>query len=101
MLFRSGTLATTAANFLLFHAAALVALAGLAAGRRRAMPLNIAASAIALGTLLFCGHLALHALADRVPLPWAAPFGGTLLILGWLIAAAALPFALLEPRGPS
>lgn len=89
---------TTAAYFLLFHAAALVGLSTAAAGARRAVPPMIAASLIALGTLLFSGHLALHALADLVPIPFAAPVGGSLAILGWLVAAVALPFALERPK---
>ena len=94
----NGALATTAAYFLLFHAAALVGLCTAAAGSRRAMPLMTAASLIALGILLFSGHLALHALADHVPLPIAAPIGGSLAILGWLVAAIALPLALDRSR---
>ena len=90
---------TTAAYFLLFHAAALVALCTAAAGTRRAGPLMAATSLIALGTLLFAGHLALHALADLVPVPFAAPVGGSLTILGWVVAAVALPLALSARAG--
>ncbi len=88
----------TAAYFLLFHAAALVGLCTAATIARRAAPLMVAASLIALGTLLFSGHLALHALADLVPIPVAAPVGGSLTILGWLVAAVALPLALERSR---
>lgn len=84
----------TAAYFLLFHAAALVGLCTAAAVARRAVPAMAAASLIAGGTLLFSGHLALHALAGLVPIPFAAPVGGSLTILGWLVAAVALPLAL-------
>lgn len=90
----AGGLATTSAYFLLFHAAALVGLVTAASGGRRAVPLMAAASLIALGVLLFSGHLALHALLDRVPVPFAAPLGGSSTILGWLIVAVALPLAL-------
>ena len=101
----AGGLATTAAYFLLFHAAALVGLCTAASAARRAAALQaaalmVAASLVALGTLLFSGHLALHALADRVPIPLAAPLGGSLIILGWLVAAVALPLALDRPRTP-
>ena len=85
---------TTAAYFLLFHAAALVGLSTAAAHARRAVPLMVAASLIALGTLLFSGHLAMHALANLVPVPFAAPVGGSMTILGWLVAAVALPLTL-------
>ncbi len=84
----------TAAYFLLFHAAALVGLCTAAAVAQRAVPAMVAASLIACGTLLFSGHLALHALAGLVPIPFAAPVGGSLTILGWLVAAVALPLAL-------
>lgn len=91
---------TTAAYFALFHAAALVGLCTAAAGRRSAA-LLVAASLIAAGTLLFSGHLALHALYDLVPIRFAAPLGGTLTILGWLVAAVALPLTLGQPHRAS
>ena len=94
----SGGLATTAANFLLFHAAALVGMSTAAAHGRRAAPLMAAASLVATGAFLFSGHLALHALAGRVPVRIAAPVGGSLTILGWLVAAVALPLALAAPH---
>ena len=80
---------TTAAYFLLFHAAAIIALCARAPVRGWRAIL-VAASLLALGVILFSGELAAHALAD-VGLPFAAPTGGILLILGWLVAAIALP----------
>lgn len=81
---------TTAAYFLLFHAAAIIALCARdpARGWRRIL---VAASLLALGAVLFSGELAVHALADVALLPFAAPTGGVLMILGWLVAALALP----------
>lgn len=93
----AGGLATTAADFLLFHAATLVGLCAAASRARRAVPLMGAASLITLGTLMFSGHLALHALFGRVPLPLAAPIGGSLTIAGWLVATLGLPLALTDP----
>lgn len=84
-------LVATAAFFLLVHAAAIVALS--AAGRP-GLPLNLAASLLAAGAALFSGELALHGLASLQPLPMAAPTGGVLLIVGWLVAALALPLTL-------
>lgn len=97
----AGSLATTAAYFALFHAAALVGMSTAATASHRPIPLLLAASLVALGTLLFSGHLALHALSGLVPVPFAAPVGGTITILGWLVAAVALPISLTGSRSHS
>jgi uncharacterized membrane protein YgdD (TMEM256/DUF423 family) len=47
----------------------------------------IAAVGLALGMLLFCGGLYASALDGPRVLAGAAPFGGTLLILSWLVCA--------------
>ena len=86
-----GALATTAAYFLLFHAAMI---AGLGACVRHDRLLAIAATLLAAGVTLFSGELALHALAGLRPVPMAAPTGGMLMILGWLVAAVAVPRAI-------
>ena len=85
----------TAADFLLFHAAALLALVAMA-GSRPHRGLLAAGSLIAVGTALFSGDLALRVLAGLRPWPMAAPTGGTLLIAGWLAVAVAGPLALRE-----
>lgn len=80
----------TAAQFLLFHAPAILALTGLAAAgltHRRAA--RAAAAALALGLVLFSGDLALRALAGRALFPMAAPSGGVILMAGWMIAAVS------------
>ncbi len=75
-----------AANFLLFHAAALIAI-GILPGR----PLRAAGGVIFLGVALFAGDLAMAALQGHSLFPFAAPAGGTLMILGWLgLSLAAL-----------
>lgn len=80
----------TAAQFLLFHAPAILALAGLAAaGLAHPVATRIAAWALLLGLALFSGDLALRALAGRPLFPMAAPSGGILLMLGWTAAAVA------------
>lgn len=91
---KAGPLATTAGSFLLFHAAAILALMALDGGRG----VRIAATLIATGALLFSGELALHALTGVQPLPLAAPTGGMLMIAGWLFAAVAAPLALARGR---
>lgn len=91
-----GTNLETASHFLLFNAVALAALAALALQLSRGgVLLKVGASAIALGTLLFSGDLASRALMDVKLLGGSAPFGGSLMILGWLMVAAT---ALLARR---
>lgn len=76
----------TAAQFLLFHAPALLVI-GLAA---RGQIVVIAGFALALGVALFAGDLAMRAFAGQRLFPMAAPAGGSLLIVSWLgIAAGA------------
>lgn len=74
-----------------WHALALLA-AGLWAERRGGLLPHLAAGALALGMLLFCG--AVYALALRgVSFGRVAPAGGMLMMLGWALLAlsAALP----------
>jgi len=77
-----------AANFLLFHAPALIGLSLLPRGRA----LAAAAGALIVGLLLFCGDLVALAYFGHSPFPLAAPIGGLLLILGWLLVAATALF---------
>ncbi|MDB5642308.1 MAG: hypothetical protein JWN07_1625 [Hyphomicrobiales bacterium] len=74
----------TASEFALIHAVLVIAL--LRAPGRLA---EIAAGLILLGALLFCGDLAMRALAGRALLPMAAPTGGFVLMAGWLAAGIA------------
>ncbi|MYZ46376.1 DUF423 domain-containing protein [Propylenella binzhouense] len=87
----------TAAYFLLFHAAAVIALA---AAPGRAALIAAAQWMLLAGALVFSGTLALGALLDIHLAPSPAPWGGTLMILGWLVAAAGL-FAPGEPSARS
>lgn len=79
---------STAAHFLLFDAVAVTGLCavGLQIARGRTL-LRLAASALVLGAILFSGDLALRALMEVKLLGGSAPFGGALMILGWLLAA--------------
>lgn len=84
-----------AAQFLLFHAPAILALLGLGAAGLVRPPLSrLAAGLIAIGLCLFCGDLALRALAGHALFPMAAPSGGFTLMGGWILGIAAL----LVPR---
>ncbi len=79
-----------AAQFLLFHAPVLLALAALI----RVSLVGPRAGAIvlvlfALGLALFSGDLAMRALAGTPLFRMAAPLGGSTLILAWLALAAS------------
>ncbi|GAA0249493.1 hypothetical protein LNAOJCKE_0130 [Methylorubrum aminovorans] len=80
----------TAAQFLLFHAPAIIALTGFAAaGLTRGALTRLAAAALLVGLALFSGDLALLALTGQALFPMAAPIGGTVLMAGWALAAVA------------
>lgn len=87
-----GELLSSAANMLLFHAPAFLALAALRATGPRGV-LAVATLALAVGLALFAGDLTSRVmLGDRL-FPMAAPTGGSLMILGWagiLLAGAVL-----------
>lgn len=86
-----GAFIGTAADFLLFHAAALLGI-GLATTSRG---LRLGGFLLVVGLVLFCGDLLSRDLLGTRLLPFAAPAGGTLLIAGWLVVAAS---ALIPPK---
>ncbi|HSI41013.1 MAG TPA: DUF423 domain-containing protein [Xanthobacteraceae bacterium] len=81
---------STAADFLLLHAAALAAVAalGAATGKPRAIA-DFAGIGLMLGTLVFCGDLVARALLGGGIFPMAAPAGGFMLMAGWAVLAAS------------
>ncbi|MGO9743706.1 MAG: DUF423 domain-containing protein [Roseiarcus sp.] len=81
-----GDLGRTAAEFLILHAAALVGVTAHAARAPRA--LLFAGAGLALGTMLFAGDLSSRAFAGGRLFPFAAPTGGSLMIISWLALAA-------------
>jgi uncharacterized membrane protein YgdD (TMEM256/DUF423 family) len=83
---------TTAAQFLLFHAPALLALVALiATGAVSPLLGQIAGYVLILGLVLFCGDLSRRAFSGMALFPRAAPTGGIILMLAWvLIGVAAL-----------
>jgi len=90
-----GNLAT-AAQFLLFHAPALLALVALvAAGALHPTLAQIAGYLLVLGLVLFCGDLSRRAFSGVALFPRAAPTGGILLMIGWLLVGIS---ALLRLR---
>jgi uncharacterized membrane protein YgdD (TMEM256/DUF423 family) len=88
----------TAAQFLLFHAPAILALVGLgAAGLARAGLARAASGLLVLGLILFCGDLSVRTWLQHPLFPMAAPTGGFALMGGWLVGflCALVP----APRG--
>jgi uncharacterized membrane protein YgdD (TMEM256/DUF423 family) len=80
----------TAAQFLLFHAPALLVLGAFAAsGALHPKVTRLAGYVLVLGLVLFCGDLSRRTFAGTALFPMAAPTGGTLLMIGWLLAGAA------------
>lgn len=80
----------SAANILLFHALAILGGTALLLQGMLSRPLALTAlAAWALGTILFSGDVALRAFAGQRLFPMAAPTGGIILILAWLVLAAA------------
>lgn len=91
----------SAAWLLLFHATALLGAASLAGQHLLWRPLALAAmSCFVAGAVLFAGDIAMRAFAGNRLFPMAAPAGGTLLLVGWLVlAAAALAAMAATPHG--
>jgi uncharacterized membrane protein YgdD (TMEM256/DUF423 family) len=86
-----GSLAETGALFLILHAAALLGLCALAAqasgyGLRHA--LLICGFGLGLAACIFAADLASRAIAGGRLFPFAAPAGGTSMILFWVVIAA-------------
>jgi len=93
-----GALGETAALFLLLHAAAAL---GVSAHARLAPGAGVilgAGFALAAGAILFAGDLACRAFFSASIFPFAAPVGGSVMIVAWLALAAG--FAFPRPRSP-
>jgi len=89
----------SAAYLLLFHAVAVLGAASLAGQGLLWRPAGLAAMAgFVAGGGLFAGDVALRAFAGHRLFPMAAPTGGTLLILSWLVLAAAVIAAMARVR---
>ncbi|MDV6332045.1 DUF423 domain-containing protein [Asticcacaulis sp. 201] len=80
-------------QFLLFHAAACLALVNtqLVSNWRRALPIALMLT----GSGLFALEILLHVSTGLTALAMLAPIGGGLTILGWLLLVIG---ALIEPR---
>jgi uncharacterized membrane protein YgdD (TMEM256/DUF423 family) len=87
----------TAAQFLLFHAPAILALTGLGAiGLAWPALARAAAGLLVLGLILFCGDLSVRTWLQHPLVPMAAPIGGFALMGGWLVGILV---ALVPARG--
>jgi uncharacterized membrane protein YgdD (TMEM256/DUF423 family) len=78
---------STGAQYAMFHALAVLALAALA-GRASGWLLEAAVWCFVAGSLLFSGSLCLLALGGPRLLVFVTPFGGLAFLLGWTALAA-------------
>jgi uncharacterized membrane protein YgdD (TMEM256/DUF423 family) len=80
----------SASSMLLFHATAVLGTVALTERGAIHAELGIAAACgFVIGAILFATDLCLRQYAGHSLFPFAAPTGGTLLILSWLLLAAA------------
>jgi len=79
----------SAARYQMYHAAALLGLIGLSAGRLSRCA-TIAATLLLIGVVLFSGSLYALALTGTKVYAHIAPFGGLTLIAAWLSMAGAV-----------
>ena len=80
----------SASSMLLFHALAVLALVGLAERGVIHIRIGIAAAwGFVIASALFAGDLTMRQYAGHGLFPFAAPTGGTLLIVSWLLLAVA------------
>jgi uncharacterized membrane protein YgdD (TMEM256/DUF423 family) len=89
----------SAAYLLLFHAVAVLGAAALVQqGLLWAPAALIAMAAYVVGSALFAGDVSMRAFAGHRLFPMAAPTGGTILILAWLVLALAAFVIILRGR---
>ena len=80
----------SAAYLLLFHAVAVLGAAALARQGLLWPPAALAAmTGFVIGGALFAGDVSMRAFAGHRLFPMAAPAGGTILIIAWLVLAVA------------
>jgi uncharacterized membrane protein YgdD (TMEM256/DUF423 family) len=89
----------SAAYLLLFHAVAVLGAAALVQQGLLWPPAGLIAMAgYALGAALFAGDVSMRAFAGHRLFPMAAPTGGTILIVSWLVLALAAFVIILRGR---
>ena len=92
-----GELGRTAALFLILHAAALLGVAAHARPAPRPAPLIAIGCVMAAGAGLFAADLAARAFLGGRLFPFAAPIGGSAMILSWIALAVAFAVAGAAP----
>ena len=96
----TSSLLATASQFMMIHAAAGAALAGvLLALRPGGRAFAFLVYALQGGVTLFCADLALRAFSQHSLFPYAAPIGGSTTILAWTALAVWTALRLLRTRG--
>jgi uncharacterized membrane protein YgdD (TMEM256/DUF423 family) len=89
----------SAAYLLLFHAVAVLGAAGLTQQGLLWAPAALAAMmGFVVGGALFAGDVSMRAFAGHRLFPMAAPTGGTILILAWLVLAGAAVVIIVRGR---
>jgi uncharacterized membrane protein YgdD (TMEM256/DUF423 family) len=89
----------SAAYLLLLHAVAVLGVAALAQQGLLWPPAALAAMAgFVLGGVLFASDVSMRAFAGHRLFPMAAPAGGTLLIIAWLVLAVAAIVIIVRGR---
>ncbi len=92
-----GELAERGALFLLLHACAALAIAAHARiAAQSARALVIVGFAMETGAILFSGEIAIHVFAGVGVFAFAAPIGGTMMLVAWI--ALAVVFATASRR---
>ena len=81
---------SSAALVLMVHAAATLALA--ASGATASRLVLAGTAGLQAGAILFAADMATRTILERALFPSAAPIGGTLLIVAWVVAAAGFAF---------
>jgi uncharacterized membrane protein YgdD (TMEM256/DUF423 family) len=90
---------TPAAQFLLMHAAAALAISAIAVRAAHPGAFLVAALVLLVGVTLFSGDITARTFwGDRL-FPMAAPIGGTTMIVGWLILSGAGIWETFAQRG--
>jgi len=88
-----------ASSMLLFHASAVLGAVALAErGLVHARAGLAAATGFVVAAVLFAGDLTVRHVAGHSLFPFAAPTGGTLLILSWLLLAVSAAWPAAKPR---
>jgi uncharacterized membrane protein YgdD (TMEM256/DUF423 family) len=90
---------TPAAQFLLMHAAAALAVVAVATRAAHPGAFLLAALVLLAGVSLFSGDITVRTFWGHRLFPMAAPIGGSTMILGWLILSAAGLWEVFAHRG--